>query len=71
MTSENYTTEQVISALRGAIEDEGSAAAWANGHGFSRQFICDVLKGRRDLTEKLAVALGFRKVLRLWERPNA
>lgn len=50
--------EQMRDLLRRECEAAGSQAAWAQAHDFSASFVCDVLLGRRDVTESLAKALG-------------
>jgi hypothetical protein len=62
MKANTYTDVDVIGSLESAIKIEGSAASWANAHGFSRSFICDVLAGTRNVTERLARELGFERV---------
>ncbi|NBW16491.1 MAG: XRE family transcriptional regulator [Caulobacteraceae bacterium] len=52
----------VIKRLRHEIDLLGSQAAWASKHGFSPQYITDILHGRRDITDRLANALGFARV---------
>lgn len=58
---EQYTKEDVRTALRAECWSAGSQAVWAKRHGFSRSYITDILKGRRDVTEKLAAALGLTR----------
>lgn len=36
---------------------------WAKLKGFSAQFICDVLAGRRNVTDSLAKAMGYERVV--------
>lgn len=49
--------------LAEACAAAGSQAAWAKANGFSSAYICDVLSEKRDVSERLAAALGFtRKV---------
>ena len=48
--------------LRCDITNRGlTQSSWADAMGFSRQFICDVLAGRRPITERLAKALGYER----------
>lgn len=48
----------LIAILRSACA-AGGQQAWARAHGLSPQYVCDVLKGRRDVSERLANELGF------------
>ena len=43
-------------ANRGLTPEE-----WAKLKGFSAQFICDVLAGRRNVTDSLAQAMGYER----------
>ena len=60
------TDAELVALLRQRIAESGSAAAWARANGFTRGFISDVMAGTRNMTERLAEALGFRRA-RLWE----
>lgn len=53
----------VNNALTDACVLAGSQQAWARENGVSPQFVCDVLQGRRAPTERLARALGYRRVV--------
>jgi hypothetical protein len=53
------TAEQVRDRLGKACEDAGSQAAWARAHGYSPQWVCDVLSGRREISEALANSIGL------------
>ena len=55
--------EVVIARLEAEIEEAGSQKGWAVSHGFSPQFVTDVLKGRRRVSDNLARALGFRRMV--------
>lgn len=52
----------VLQALRTACDAAGSQKAWALANGFHPSFVTDVLKGRRDVTERLANALEYEFV---------
>ena len=54
---------QVNNVLADACTVAGSQQAWARENGISPQFVCDVLQGRRAPTERLARALGYRRVV--------
>jgi DNA-binding transcriptional regulator YdaS (Cro superfamily) len=51
--------EQALERLRLAVKKAGGQKAWANQHGVSPQFVCDVLKGRRGLTDTICQAIGL------------
>lgn len=53
----------VNNALEDAIVAAGSAQAWAAANGISPQFVCNVRQGRRAPTDRLARALGWRRVV--------
>lgn len=53
----------VNTELENAIAAAGSAQAWAKQVGVSPQFVCDVRQGRRAPTDRLAHALGWRRVV--------
>ncbi len=37
----------------------GGQAQWGRAHGFSRSYVCELLSGRRDISDGVAIALGF------------
>ena len=53
----------VNNVLADACTVAGSQQAWARENGISPQFVCDVLQGRRAPTDRLARALGYRRVV--------
>jgi hypothetical protein len=57
----------VTSALEDAIAVAGNAQTWARANGMSPQFVSDVRNGRKAPTDRLARALGFRRVV-MFER---
>lgn len=58
------TQPEVIAILRSRCAAAGGQQAWARRFGFSPQYVCDVLKGRRDVSEAVANALGFVREVR-------
>jgi DNA-binding transcriptional regulator YdaS (Cro superfamily) len=62
--SEVYTTAEALALLRQACQAAGSQTAWAARVGVSDQYVCDVLRGRRELGKKLATALGLIRQVR-------
>jgi hypothetical protein len=55
--------ELVNNVLADACVVAGSQQAWARENGISPQFVCDVLQGRRAPSDRLARALGYRRVV--------
>jgi hypothetical protein len=50
-----------------AVLDYPTSEAAARAFGVSPQFLCDVRKGRREVGDRLAAKLGFRRIV-LYER---
>ena len=59
---ELFTADEVLSHLAEECEAAGGQQAWALRHHLSPQYVCDALKHRRALGQKLTKALGFRFV---------
>jgi hypothetical protein len=60
-----YLDEDVLRAhLKEMCEVFGGQSAWAAKHGVSAQYVSDVLKGRRTISEKLADKLGCVRVVK-------
>lgn len=57
----SYTEAEMISLLRQET-DARSQTQVAEEVGFTKQFINDVLNGRRDFSVNLAKAMGFEKL---------
>jgi DNA-binding transcriptional regulator YdaS (Cro superfamily) len=53
------TENQAMKRLRDAVATAGGQKAWAEKHGVSPQFVCDVLHGRRGLTDTICQAIGL------------
>lgn len=64
MTRNVATQGDLIAILRSQCAAAGGQTAWAARHGFSPQYVCDVLAGRRDVSEAMANALGFLREIR-------
>lgn len=62
VSNDLHTTDKVLSELRKACDDAGSQLAWAEANGLSPSFVSDVLKERRDPSDRLSEALGFERV---------
>lgn len=63
MRSKRYSEGQIRIKLDNAILKAGSQAAFADLHGLSRQYITDILRGRRGLSDKVLAILGFVRVI--------
>ncbi len=37
----------------------GGKALWGRAHGFSKSYVSELLSGRRDISDAVAIALGF------------
>jgi transcriptional regulator with XRE-family HTH domain len=61
------TDAQLIRLLQEQIAELGSLRAWAKAHDFAPSFISDALSGRRNVTERLALALGYKRAA-YWEK---
>lgn len=45
--------------LKAAVKKAGSQKQWADANGVSAQYVCDCLKGRREIGEGIARPLGY------------
>lgn len=54
----------LFAELRRACREAGGQKAWAAEHGIAPQHVCDVLAGRREMSDRILGALGFRRVER-------
>jgi hypothetical protein len=59
---------QVRELLSKAIQEAGSQANFADSNGMSRQYLTDVIKGRRDLSGKILEALNLEKIIEFQHR---
>jgi hypothetical protein len=56
------TMTQMRNKLRQAVEKAGGQRHFAELIEVSPQYVCDCLKGRRDIGESIARPLGFKPV---------
>lgn len=54
---------EVREQLHAAIAEVGGQQAFAKRHGFSSAYISDVVRNRRDLSDRLLAALGIERVV--------
>ncbi len=66
MKTKLITDAEVIAALEAAVEAAGSLQAWGRAHQFTASYVSDVINGRRNPSERLARAVGF-KLVQGWE----
>ena len=64
------TQTEALAELRTRVAAAGSQRAWAAANGFSAQFVCDVLNGRREISEAMANRMGMIRSL-AYERVGA
>lgn len=62
-TIKRITEKDARKLLSQAIREAGSQAAFADSRGISRQYLGDILKGRRDMSGKILKALGLTKIV--------
>jgi len=55
------SVDEIRELLRSECDKFGSQKAWAQAHKFSPGYICDVLKGNRDIGPTLAKCLGYEQ----------
>jgi hypothetical protein len=59
-----------VEFLRGMVRGVGSQKEVAKLLGVSAQYVCDVLAGRREVSEKLGRALGYQRVVSFLPLPE-
>jgi hypothetical protein len=67
MISEN----DLRNILRHKCEAAGTQRAWAQQHGICEVNLCQVLKGQRAVTDAMASALGYLKIVQFTACVNA
>ena len=58
------TLQNVYVILRKSVAVAGGQTAFADEHGISTSYVCDVLNARRDPGTKILSALGLKRVMR-------
>ncbi len=64
MSAANLGPGDMVAILRSACAAAGGQGVWAAAHGFSPQYVSDVLHRRRDVSEAMGNALGFLREVR-------
>lgn len=59
MKQQVFDKPRALEKLRLSIETAGGPGKFADKHKLSRQFLYDVLSGRREFTPRLARAIGL------------
>lgn len=59
----SVTGEQLTKRLQSDIKRAGSQRKWAAEHDVTGQYVCDLLRGRREPGPKILAALGVRRVV--------
>jgi hypothetical protein len=59
----NLNADDVVRMLRQCCRNAGSQLRWAEANGISAQYVCDVLKSRREPGESILDALELEKVV--------
>ncbi len=57
--SRTKTESQLIATLRMAVKTDNQKNI-ASSYGIAESYLCDILKGRRPIAEKLATAMGYK-----------
>lgn len=61
MNKNEKTEIEMRSILWAECHGKNTQVEFARAHGLSAQFVNDVVNGRRDVTQKVANALGYEK----------
>jgi hypothetical protein len=54
----------LLALLRTQVDAAGGVRAWARQQGISAGHVCDVLGGRREISEEMGNRLGFLREVR-------
>lgn len=53
----------ILSLLRLKCAEEGSQKSWADKNGVSPAYVSDILQERREISDRIAESLGYRKIV--------
>jgi hypothetical protein len=67
---EHIPEDELRNILTQACTESGSQQDWAKGHGFSPAYVSDVLNGRKDVSERIAEALGYVKFTGFYKKKD-
>lgn len=62
--TDHLTEKELVRRLSQQCELAGGQAAWAAIHGVPRSQLCEALNGTRQVTESIANAAGFIRIVR-------
>lgn len=71
MRHKRKTEADLLNELRSETRLRGGITRIARQYGFSPPFISDVEKGYTQITDKLAEAMGYRRVVEFERKPAA
>jgi DNA-binding transcriptional regulator YdaS (Cro superfamily) len=57
------TEHEAREQLLRAIEATGGQRAFAHAHGFSVAYVNDVVRGKRDLADRILATIGIKRVV--------
>lgn len=57
------TQDQILKTLRDLVQEKGSQTAVAQVLKVTPQHVGDMLRGRRDVSDKIARRLGYEKII--------
>lgn len=60
--SRSLSEAAAILRLKAAIDVAGSQAAYAGAHELSEAYLSDILRGKRNLTARVAATIGLRPI---------
>jgi hypothetical protein len=55
--------EQLLAMIKIGVSAAGSQKAFAESAGISSQYLCDVLKGRREVGQRILDMYGLERVI--------
>lgn len=56
----------IRNVLRHRCEAAGGQKSWAIDHGVSPQYVCDILRGRKEVSERVAALLGYDRRIQFY-----
>jgi hypothetical protein len=60
------TENDMRNILRQRCAEVGGQRAWSRINGISGQYVCDVLSGRKHVSDRLAKSLGYDRTIRFF-----
>jgi hypothetical protein len=64
MTRNAATDADLLAMLRTACDAAGGVRAWSRVHVLSAGHVCDVLNGKKEISEEMGNRLGFLREVR-------